>query len=340
MEILGQMAGGLAHDFRNMLTVISGYTRLIEKISKDDKIISFANNIDIATERASALTKNLLTFSRGETVRNEPFTANDTINEVVKLLPPVLGRVCAFELDMPDRKFTVKGDPGKLNQCLLNLCINARDAMKEKGGENKLTMRVREEEARWLCIDIIDTGTGVPPHIIGRIFDPFFSTKKKGEGTGLGLSVVYGIAKAHGGSITLDSRPGEGATFTLKLPLEAAPVAKGRSVFVVDSDSMVRGFCSDILAHLNYTPVPFETLNDLSGWLQNQGTRTTPIGLVSARHYDNDTRELLGRIPVIWMYRTGEPVPEETLVLRQPFPPAALLNALKTAEQKLTAAFK
>jgi PAS domain S-box-containing protein len=345
MELLGQLAGGLAHDFRNMLTVISGYTKLIERLTADEKIKSFVSNIDIATDRAATLTKNLLTFSRGEEVRNEVFTVNDIVNEVAKLLPPVLGRVCKLAVEMPDRKFRLKGDPGKIHQCLLNLSINARDAMKDKGGEGMLlTLRVKESpDPAWFFIEVNDTGPGIPPSIIERIFDPFFTTKKKGEGTGLGLSVVYGIVKSHGGVITVDSRPSKGACFIIKLPAaETAAPAKGRTVCVVDNDIVMRSTCVEILASRNYNVMQFNAMPEFSEWYdKNRRPASTErvIALISAQHFSIAEKVVatVKELTTVWICKQNETLPgDPKLVLRQPFPAAALIKTVEAVEMKLT----
>ena len=342
MELLGQLAGGLAHDFKNMLTVISGYTKLITKISDNEKIQSFAGNIEIATERAANLTRNLLTFSRGEEVRNEVFIVNDIVTEVAKLLPPVLGRSIKLSLEMPETKFRIKGDPGKVHQCLLNLSINARDAMKENG-EGVLTIRVPEPtDPHWLTIEVADNGPGIPPNIIERIFDPFFTTKKKGEGTGLGLSVVYGIVKSHGGKITVDSRPAEGACFRIKLPLEGASLTPtGRTVLVVDNDVVMRSFCAEILLHQNYNALQFTTINECCEWIDKNRAKEafgSIIVLISAQYHSIAEKPLnsIKEIITIWICKDDETIPgNQHFVLRQPFPPAALYKIIESVERKL-----
>lgn len=348
MDLLGQMAGGLAHDFKNLLAVVSGYGKLIGKISTEVKVKEFANNILLANERAYSLTKNLLTFSRGEVVKDEPFVVNEVAEEVKKLLPAILGSRIRFTADLSDQQFIVKGDAGKIHQCLLNLCINARDALAES--EGSVTMQLlSDDEAQSVVVKIQDTGPGIPPDIIARIFDPFFTTKKKGEGTGLGLSVVYGIVKSHGGDITVDSRPGDGATFTIKLPLlqmetEESDVpsisdSEKAIVIVIDTDVVFRNYCSQILGHQGYPVLQYPTVQDAAGWLTAHGS--SKVVLLLPATCREDVRDLPGLHTVVkplWIVGEEEVVPGTTdLSLQRPFPPAALMATVReTVRQNST----
>jgi PAS domain S-box-containing protein len=341
MDLLGQMAGGLAHDFKNLLAVISGYSNLITQVSTEKKVQEFADNIQIANERAAGLVKNLLTFSRGDSAKNEPFVLNDVVEEVKKLLPPILGRQIRLKPDLSARQYRVTGDSGKIHQCVLNLCINARDAMAEKNG-GQLTLRLKDDDqSGWCVIEVEDNGPGIPPDIIDRIFDPFFSTKKKQEGTGLGLSVVYGVAKSHGGEIIVDSRPGEGATFKIRLPLlaEAGAVAQEGATLtamVVEDDLVARNFCVQILAHQGYKVHPFATISESSTWLAATPHGQT-IALFPAVQVQKavellvDHKELL---PIWICDDEGKSLPQEHPHLKRPFPPAALIETVKSIERK------
>ena len=349
MDLLGQMAGGLAHDFKNLLSVVSGYSRLISEISTEPKIQDYAANIQLANDRAAGLIKNLLTFSSGETVRNEQFTVNDVVHEVKKLLPPILGRTVRLFVETESKPYQISGDSGKIHQCLLNLCINARDALAEKTG-GAVTMRLKDDPlAGWCLIEVEDNGPGISPDIIGRIFDPFFSTKKKQEGTGLGLSVVYGIVKAHGGEIIVDSRPGEGVTFRIRLPLvadgkesggqaENAPSGSERVVLVVDSDQVSRNFCAQILSRQGYAIVQFPTMSETAAWLEKNpdGQKIALFPAVQAHAAVPLATTRKDLLPV-WICENGSQSPSPAQPrLQRPFTPAALMETVKSIERSLS----
>jgi two-component system cell cycle sensor histidine kinase/response regulator CckA len=343
MDLLGQMAGGLAHDFKNLLAVISGYGKLISEISTEPKIQEFANNILLANDRAFSLTKNLLTFSRGETVKNEPFVINEVVEEVKKLLPAILGRKIRLMVEVTDKRFTVKGDSGKIHQCLLNLFINSRDAMAQNEDGGTVVIRLQHDtNPLWVLIEVEDTGPGIPPDIISRIFDPFFTTKKKGEGTGLGLSVVYGIVKTHGGDILVDSRPGEGATFTIRLPIHQVETLKPGSathaasdkiplIIVIDSDMVSRNYCAQILGRHGYPVIQFSSLRETVSWLDVH-PEPGAIALVPAIHAAEALQSpaLVPVITPIWIIENDGTVPQGPhLTLKRPFPPAALIETVR-----------
>ncbi|MFW6221475.1 MAG: PAS domain-containing sensor histidine kinase [Fibrobacterota bacterium] len=224
MELLGQMAGGLAHDFNNIMTAISGYARIISLRSSEEKMRHNADVILRATCRASDLVKKLLSFSRGDTVEMKRFDLSELIKETCALIRGSTSSCIDLNLQMPKEPIFIHGDTTKIHQCILNLGINARDAITPKqNGSITLRLKKSSQDTSRVLIEVEDTGIGIPPDILERVFDPFFSTKKKKEGAGLGLSVVYGIIKAHGGDIYVQSRPGEGATFTIDLPLCEQP---------------------------------------------------------------------------------------------------------------------
>lgn len=218
MDLLGQLAGGLAHDFGNILTSINGFSKLIAMKSTSEQITDFAASIERAGLRAHDLIKNLLAFSRGDSRQSVIFNVTDIIEEVKEMMFGAAPKSIIFTAQYPDEGLMILGDPGKIHQCLLNLCVNARDAIADRAGTVSIRAQRNDGEKQTVIIEVEDTGGGIPPDIIDRIFDPFFSTKEKKEGTGLGLSVVYGIIKSHRGEITVQSRPGEGTTFTIELP--------------------------------------------------------------------------------------------------------------------------
>lgn len=343
MDLLGQMAGGLAHDFKNLLAVISGYGKLIGEISSEDKIKEFAHNIMLANERAYNLTKNLLMFSRGESVKSQQFVLNEVFEEVKKLLPALLGRTIRFTMELPEERFIVSGDPGKIHQCLLNLCVNARDAIADKCG-GRLTVRLaRDTNPDWATIEVEDNGPGIRPDIITRIFDPFFTTKKKGDGTGLGLSVVYGIVKSHNGDISVDSRPGDGTTFTMRLPLHVTERGltrsggedEGQQVIVVDSDAVSRNYCAQILTRHGYAVVQLSSIQESLQWI---GRHPAPAVLIFTASNAKEAAQVKTKYPDMAMLAIAEtsantaelPCPH----LSRPFPPAALIETVRETVQR------
>jgi PAS domain S-box-containing protein len=225
MDLLGQLAGGLAHDFGNILTSINGFSKLIASKSTDEKIAGYAEAIARSGMRAHDLVKSLLAFSRGDARRSVVFDVNSIVLEVKEMMFGAAPKSITIITELPDDPLYILGDPGNIHQCILNLCINARDAI---GPHNSGTITIRAlrtgTDNSMVQVQVADTGSGIPPDIIEKIFDPFFSTKQKKEGTGLGLSVVYGIMKSHKGQIHVESHPGEGALFTLEFPAAQQPL--------------------------------------------------------------------------------------------------------------------
>ncbi len=285
MDLLGKMAGGLAHDFKNVLNVILGYSEIIQAKTEDGNIKRQAANIHKASKRATELTKSLLTFSRGEVVKRKRFIVNNILKEVYNLCLPIMPVNVSITTDIPKKSYYVKGDSGKIHQCVLNLCINARDALSKKGGTIQLKVDLSEQEG-FVRIEVQDNGPGIAPDHIERIFDPFFSTKKKGEGTGLGLSVVYGIVRAHNGFINVDSRPGEGTTFIIDLPLiveeknECTKKEKSIEkslVMIVDDDDLMREFCEESLQDYGYDTIQFSSAYKSIEWYKENHSKVQLI---------------------------------------------------------------
>jgi signal transduction histidine kinase/ActR/RegA family two-component response regulator len=293
MEAIGQLAGGIAHDFNNLLTGILGWASvLLEENAPGSPTAEAAGTIAGAAQRASELTRQLLGFARRRPLQAVPFDAHGVLDEVARLLARTLDARLRFERRLAAPRAVVIGDPCQLQQALLNLAVNARDAMPD-GGELRLESAIVERDERWsarhpsaatgphLAITVADTGHGVPPELHERIFEPFFTTKAPGGGTGLGLAMVYGIARAHGGAVELESEPGRGARFTLSIPLAppgvapaaapagAAPERRvaGGAVLVVDDDPIPRGATSAMLGCLGYEPVEAESAQDGLRWL-------------------------------------------------------------------------
>jgi len=240
MEAVGRLAGGIAHDFNNLLTVITGYCELLlYESSVPLQQRDYAEQIQQAAQRAASLTGQLLTFGRGAVVRPKPISLNSVIHGVEGMLRGLIGEDVALSLSLDPAVGAVKADVGQFEQVIMNLAVNARDAMPGGGKLVLETADIQVTEAGlvprgdYVLLAVTDTGCGMDAETQSRIFEPFFTTKARGKGTGLGLAIVYGIVQQGGGCITVDSRPGMGSTFNIYLPRVAAPVpvAPGQPAF-------------------------------------------------------------------------------------------------------------
>jgi PAS domain S-box-containing protein len=275
MESVGQLTGGIAHDFNNMLTVITGTIEILaDAVKHQPNLSTIAKMISDAADRASQLTANLLAFARKQPLHPLETDVNALVDEVVKLLSPTLGRQINIQTGLSDRVWTALVDPAQLSSALVNLAINARDAMPSGGDLTFVTDNLRlggfEAEAsgvqagEYVVIEVIDNGMGVPEAIRDRIFDPFFSTKKVGTGSGLGLSMVFGFAKQSGGTIQVRSEEGRGASFRIFLPRASSEPQRAlppidaelrggtETILCVEDDNEVRAYVISQLESLGY----------------------------------------------------------------------------------------
>jgi len=284
MQAVGQLAGGVAHDFNNILTAIIGHCDLmLMRHSPGDSDYDDIQQIKANSNRAASLTRQLLAFSRQQTLRPQILQLPDVISEVSQLLKRLMGETVKLEVRHGRNLGAVRADPGQLEQVVVNLAVNARDAMlaKDPNGGGTLTITSRAVSAAevrkmgsdilpvadYSALEISDTGTGIPPEILGKIFEPFFTTKEVGKGTGLGLSTVYGIVKQSGGYIFADSKPGQGSTFSIYFPVhtaEAPKVAKVSAkekpadlwgtglILLVEDEDMVRAVAERALTRQGY----------------------------------------------------------------------------------------
>jgi PAS domain S-box-containing protein len=230
MEAVGRLAGGVAHDFNNLLMAIMGYSELIRtSLVQDDPLYKYSEDILKATERAASLTQQLLAFSRQQVTQPKVLNLNRVAGELEKMLRRLIGEHIELKIEAGPDLGMVKADPGQIGQIIMNLAVNARDAM-PKGGELTLatdnveftaTHKCRFDNlpaGRYVRLAVTDTGSGMEAETLDHIFEPFFTTKEVGKGTGLGLPMVYGIVHQNRGYIEVDSRPGQGTTFTIYLP--------------------------------------------------------------------------------------------------------------------------
>jgi two-component system cell cycle sensor histidine kinase/response regulator CckA len=286
MQAVGQLAGGVAHDFNTILTAIIGHCDLmLMRHTPGDSDYDDINQIKSNSNRAAGLTRQLLAFSRQQTLRPQVLQLTDVVAEVSHLLKRLLGETVTLVVKHGRNLGSVRADPGQLEQVIVNLAVNARDAMATKGGGTLTiqTYAVRANQvaelgsdilpiADYAAISVTDTGVGIPANVLGKIFEPFFTTKEVGKGTGLGLSTVYGIVKQSGGFIFADSRPGEGTRFVIYLPVhqaeeaEAGKVPVGKqpkeaelwgsgTVLLVEDEPMVRAVAERALTRHGYTVV-------------------------------------------------------------------------------------
>ncbi len=282
MEAIGTLSGGIAHDFNNILTAIIGYGNILKlKLKQDDPARPFADQILASSERATALTQSLLAFSRRTATNQKPVDLNETVQRSEKLLQRIIGEHIELRTDLVDCPITIVADSGQIEQVLMNLATNARDAMPE-GGIITLSTGITEignefirtygygKPGTYAVFAVTDTGTGMDERVRDRVFEPFFTTKDVGKGTGLGLSIVYGIVKSHNGYINCSSKPGQGTTFTIYLPLTNAsapeqdtmssPVPKGgtETILLAEDDPEVRTLSTTFLQDFGYTIIGAE----------------------------------------------------------------------------------
>jgi PAS domain S-box-containing protein len=264
MDSIGQLAGGIAHDFNNLLTVINGHTSLImaaEKLSP--KGAESIKEVAEAGKRASVLTRQLMTFSRKHEFHPQVVDLNEAVNHITKMLRRILGEDVALEVDFSPGLPSIKADLGMIEQVLLNLAVNARDAMPRGGRLHIKSSALTLDSAaaqhypesapgHYVCLTFSDTGCGIAPENLGHIFEPFFTTKALDRGTGLGLATVYGIIKQHRGWITVQSQLGQGATFQIFLP---ASSARGGALQMTPAGQKVIGGAETLLVVEDEAPL-------------------------------------------------------------------------------------
>jgi PAS domain S-box-containing protein len=281
LESLGQLAGGVAHDFNNLLGVIANYAAFVsEQLADPAATLNLAEirdditQVERAAERAASLTHQLLAFARQEVIQPRALNLSDVVNGVEQLLLRTLGEHVELITDLAGQLSPVLADPGQIEQVLVNLAVNARDAMPQGG---KLTIQTGMADvgepaatqlglapAQYVTLKVSDTGTGIPAHILDRVCEPFFSTKPKGEGSGLGLATVYGIITQAGGQLRIYSDAGLGTTFAAYLPATTQQAARngpaaatpqrghGERVLVVEDEPAMREVTRRLMARNGY----------------------------------------------------------------------------------------
>ncbi|HWH72476.1 MAG TPA: ATP-binding protein, partial [Candidatus Sulfotelmatobacter sp.] len=284
MEAIGQLAGGVAHDFNNILTVIHGHASLLLAGGQlAGPTVRSAQQIAQAAERAAGLTRQLLAFSRRQVMQPRRLDFNEVVGNITKMLSRLLGEDVALQLHYYPQAAFVQADAGMMEQVLLNLAVNARDAM-PKGGLLAIRVGVRDMDShhlahhaeaypgRFVCLTVSDTGCGIPPENLRRVFEPFFTTKEVGKGTGLGLATVYGIVQQHQGWIEVESEVGKGTSFRVFVPcscqvgeLEEKPRLEKRvrggteTILIVEDEAPVRELVCSLLASQGYQVLQAES---------------------------------------------------------------------------------
>ncbi len=277
MEAVGQLTGGIAHDFNNLLTIVLGNIDLLERRGTDDRMLRQLGAMRHAAERGRSLTGQLLAFSRRQHLNPEPIEVNTLLRRFVPLIQRATGESIVLRIAASDEAAVCEVDPSQLETSLLNLAVNARDAMPE-GGAVEISVRLADRAPElltqypeapsgpWIVLSVQDAGVGMPQQVAARAFEPFFTTKEPGKGSGLGLSQVYGFVTQSGGFVTLSSAIGQGTQISIYLPPSSKPVVESRAeqpdcdpvttkaetVLVVEDDSGVLALTSEMLNELGY----------------------------------------------------------------------------------------
>ena len=320
MEAIGRLAGGVAHDFNNLLTAINGYADIIiARLSGDDSIRQDAEEIRKAGKRAAMLTSQLLAFSRRQVLQTRVLNLNEVITDSINMLRRLIGEDIDLVTRLDDDLEWVKADPGQIEQVIMNLAVNARDAMPRGGAltietantlidENYARKHVSARLGRYVRLKVRDTGCGMDEETRLRIFEPFFTTKERGKGTGLGLSTVYGIVKQSGGHITVESQPDSGTTFRILLPMAEEKVAEAdapaqahspkgsETILVVEDEEAVRKLTRIILSVGGYTVL--EAANGFEA-LELCGQRSIDLLLTDVVMPQMSGRELVEKVSLI-----------------------------------------
>jgi PAS domain S-box-containing protein len=367
LESLGQLAGGVAHDFNNLLGVILNYADFVAD-ELDEGTTAHTDVVEIrrAAERATDLTRQLLIFSRREVIKPAPVDLTEVVRDVERLLQRTLGEHVELSVNLSRSVPAVLADPGQIEQVLVNLAVNARDAMQDGG---RLVIETSEVEldrdflhdhpelspGRYVRLTVADNGCGMEPEVAARVFEPFFSTKRKGEGTGLGMATVYGIVTAAGGEISLYSEPGEGTVFRIHLPAVDSTVparpdefavhgtGRGESVLLVEDEDAVRALAKRILTEGGYrvaaTSRGAEAVRLLEDPRQEFDLLISDVVMPGMRGVELARRaqELRPELPVLMMSGYTTPMAEEDRramaeapLLEKPFSRRDLLGEVRT----------
>jgi PAS domain S-box-containing protein len=353
LESVGQLAGGIAHDFNNFLSVIRGYARfIVDGLDEDEPLRSDAAEIEKAAERAARLTSQLLVFSRHEVVQRRVLDVAEVLSGLTSLLDHTLGENVTLLTDVERPLRRVEADPTQIEQVLVNLAVNARDAM-PSGGELRIELANvvdGPDGAPAVRLRVRDDGSGMTREVVERAFEPFYTTKPKGEGTGLGLATVYGIVTQTGGTIQIDSIPGAGTTIEVLLPATDAEPAEeaasddgaegttqGETILVVEDEAAVRRLTCRILAREGYTVLEApDGRQALDTWDAHPGEIDLLLtDVVMPGMTGKELAERLGIEPVFMSGYTDDVIlrhgMEGLRLVQKPFDAQTLLGAVRSA---------
>ncbi len=367
MEAIGRLAGGIAHDFNNLLGVISGYAELVtERLADQDAMHNYVEQIRKAADRASSLTRQLLAFSRQQVLETKVLNLNTVVEDMIKMLPRLLGEDIELKVSLDPSSGAVKADQGQIEQVIMNLAVNARDAMPGGGKLVIATGRARFDAqlaakhpsmtlGDYVLLSVSDTGMGMDQQTQAHIFEPFFTTKERGRGTGLGLATVYGFVKQVGGYVWVESAPGVGSTFEIYLPLTheeavhagpvVASVAAGRgagTVLLVEDEESLRTLTRSTLEQSGYSVL--EACNGREA-IEIAQSSSTPIDLIltdmvmpglNGRAVAEKVGQLFPAIRVAYMsgytgFSNREAASLNAVIIAKPFTRNILLQKLREA---------
>ena len=367
LEAVGQLAGGVAHDFNNLLTIIQGYTEMIMIEAQDAGLREYAQEIQYAATRATALTTQLLAFSRRQISQPKVLDLNEVVGHSMKLLRRIIGEDIDVSASMDPTVGKVKIDPVHIDQVIMNLAVNARDAMPNGGrlsiqttntflDEHYIDRHIGVTPGAYCMLAISDTGTGMTAETRSRLFEPFFTTKEAGKGTGLGLAIVYGIVKQAGGEIMVYSELGRGTTFKIYLPLVdvsasiAAAEHRGsemggtETVLLCEDDPKIRRLVEVMLGRRGYRVIssgdPEEALDIVRKYTEPIQLLLTDIVMPGASGFDLAQSALKLRPHMRVLYMSGytdnqmngtKTLADDLPFLQKPFTAAALMSKVREA---------
>ena len=368
MEAIGQLAGGVAHDFNNILTGLLLQVNMLETIPNlPAEVREGLEEIRQASHSAADLTRQLLMFSRRQVMQPGHLDLNTVVTKLAKMLQRLLGADVRLQLHLHPAPLMICADPGMIEQVLMNLAVNARDAMPGGGRLMIITSETRVNEAlasqypdarpgRYVSVSVNDTGTGIPPEVFPRIFEPFFTTKEVGKGTGLGLATVFGIVKQHQGWIKVDNQPGRGVTFQIFLPVSPGPAAAAppvaapsrsprgtKTILMVEDEPMIRGTVRKLLECNGYQVlVAANGIEALHLWLEHQAavslllTDLVMPGGVSGQELARRLKKGAPQLKIVFMSGYNVDLAGQKLALdggdkfvQKPFAPRQLLQVIQ-----------
>ena len=358
MEAIGRLAGGVAHDFNNLLTAIIGYANLLSNNGTDSQTRRQAGTILQAGQQAAALTKQLLAFSRKQILQPRVIDANLLVANMERLLRRIIGEHIDIRTELTAMNGCIKADPHQVEQVVMNLAVNARDAM-PRGGRLLLktaTRSVRDDEVNelpagdYVVLEVSDNGQGMDRQTIERIFEPFFTTKVSGKGTGLGLATVYGIVRQSGGGIQVESQPGSGSTFRVYFPQSDEPMQPlavavtshepsggGETILVVDDQKLVAGLVGDVLKGDGYHVLVAAGPPEAIGYFREHRIDLLVTDLIMPRIDGRTLAEMASarheKMKILYIFRLlragpGREAPEGQMLFK-PFTPEALLQKVR-----------